>query len=312
MAEFELNTSVFTLKELREADFTPYDAVYLGDPYCRDYRENLSENPEDLKEAISLLREQGKTVYLSTYAVPRNADLEAVKQTLQLAEENRVEGVEIHNYGVLNLCRDKFPALKIHLGCLANLYTAPTVELLKEYRVNRVTGNFELSLEELTELKDQTHMEFELLLHGKMALGISEFCLLKDRLRDKSGSCLDLCRGNRFLDTPKMTLKSFGRVTLSGKDVCLLEHLPEILSREFKTFRLETFGEARDYPGTVGAIYRRALTEALKPDFLPQARLSQLQALSPKGLCNGYAFAVSGQDYLNLEDREQQKTASGR
>lgn len=297
MPELELNTSVFTLAELRQADFTDYDAIYLGDPYCPDYPENLSLNPGDLEEAVKLLREQGKTLYLSTYAVPRDADLEQVSRTLELALRLGMEGVEIHNYGVLNLCRREFPQLDVHMGCLANLYTAPGAQVLKNYGVSRVTGNYELSLEELTELKTQTGMEFEILLHGKIPLGISEFCLLKERLPEPK-NCLELCRGSHFLASREMSLKSFGRLTLSGKDICMIEHIPQLLACGFAKFRLETFGEPRDYPGKVGKIYRLALTEAQKPGYRPQQYLEELKALSPHGLCNGYYFEVSGQDYI--------------
>lgn len=304
MANFELSTSVFTLSELQHTDISPFDSIYLGDPFCRDYSKNLGENREDLEKALKLLRSKDKKVYVSTYSVPRNDDLEAAERLLSWCEELKVDAVEVHNFGTLRMAKNRHPGLNLFVGCLANIYTEPTVMKLKEFGASRIMGNYELSMEELETIKNNCNIDVELLVHGKMILGISESCLLKRRLEHKEDDCMDLCRRDFHLVSSKMFLRTFGRVTMSGKDVCLIEHLPEVVRRGFKVFRIESFAENRDYAGVVGNIYRRALEEATGGrDFNPYNYLPDLQKISRSNLCNGYYFATSGQEYVTAGQR---------
>jgi len=52
MPPFELNTDISNTRDLQASNLSPYDAVYLGNPYCRDYEANFLECLEDLAEAI--------------------------------------------------------------------------------------------------------------------------------------------------------------------------------------------------------------------------------------------------------------------
>jgi len=299
---FELNTSIFTLKELKNTDISAYDAVYLGDPFCRQYEDNLSENYKDLKSAISIVKDKGKKVFVSTYAVPRNSDLKAVEKTFCLAAKLKADAVEIQNYGVLRMIRDIIPKMPVHAGSLANIYTVATAQKLKADGVKRIKGNYELCLDELAELKDSSGLETEVLLHGKMILGISEYCLTKKWLGKKTGDCQGLCRKNNCLSSRKLVLNNFGRVTLSGKDMCMIEHLPLVLKKGFRVFRLETFRETRGYAAEVGRIYKGAIQEALGSfKYQPRKHLLKLKKFSPLGFCNGYYFATSGQDYIHSQ-----------
>ena len=68
----ELVTNVPTLEVLSKCSVEPYDAIYLGNPYCWDYDGNLISNFNDLEVAIEMLKEMGKKVYITTFAAPRN------------------------------------------------------------------------------------------------------------------------------------------------------------------------------------------------------------------------------------------------
>jgi len=53
MKTFELNTTISNLQSLRESDLCTYDAVYLGNIYCRSFQENFLERLNDLKDGIA-------------------------------------------------------------------------------------------------------------------------------------------------------------------------------------------------------------------------------------------------------------------
>jgi len=56
MGPFELNTTISNLRNLRESDLSAYDAVYLGNIYCRIYEDNFLERLDDLEEGIALVK----------------------------------------------------------------------------------------------------------------------------------------------------------------------------------------------------------------------------------------------------------------
>ena len=46
---FELSTNVDNLKQLRQGDYSAYDALYLGDFSCPEYPNNFCSHPETLQ-----------------------------------------------------------------------------------------------------------------------------------------------------------------------------------------------------------------------------------------------------------------------
>ena len=100
---YELNTTIANLQDLRQSDLRDYDAVYLGDIYCRLYESNFLERLTDLKEGLRILRDQGKRAYVTTYAAPRNDFLPKVRKMLAAAAEGGADAVEVHNLGVVRI-----------------------------------------------------------------------------------------------------------------------------------------------------------------------------------------------------------------
>ncbi len=303
----ELNTNLPNLQSLKESQLAPYQGLYLGHPYCPDYKGNFLERPEDLREAVDRLRQQGKKVYVSTYAAPKSRELDRVRALLEVAAESNVDAVEAYNPGVVRIVHREFPSLAIHTGIFANVYTAAGAARLREYGVRRVTPHYELNLEEIDELAAASGVEVELLVHGKMPLGITDSCFLLP-YRNASGlDCPDLCRENFWLRRREWVLKPIGQVMLSGADVCMIEHLPGLLARGYRVFRVETLTEGPEYRSRVGKIYAEAVSSAAGAGAHgggPMDRtldwLRELRELSAHGLCNGYYFARSGRDYVGV------------
>ena len=303
MPKFELSIPVFTLEEMDAGSLAPYDAVILGDPFCRDYQANLAENSDDLARAVEMARKWGKKVYVATYAVPRQADLPHLERSLPGLADLGVDGIEIHNLGALRLAHTLVPGIPIQMGVLSNLYTDLAVARLAEYGVSRVTMSPELSLEESALVQERTGIEVTVTLHGQMVLGISEGCLLKRWRNLSSDDCPRYCAQEYWLRSGELELRSFGRATLSGRHLCLIEHLDLLLELGFSIFRIDVYAQDPSYRGRVGEIYRRALEQAGAKKYDPQSDLEELRGLSRGGLCNGYAFQVSGSAYVSASGR---------
>jgi putative protease len=296
---FELNTAISNMKDLMASDLSPYDAVYLGNLYCRDYEANFLEKLDDLRAGIRHCREAGCKVYLTTYAAPRNYYLPQIRKAIAVAAEEGVGAVEAHNLGVVWILRNEFPALSIHIGGFANVYTDTGALVLRDYGGTRVTPNYELSLEEIEGMAHSTSLPLEILVHGKMPLGISDYCFLLEYEKAWGMQCPDLCQQDLFLRQGDWAMKSTGKGVLSGRDVCMLEYLPRLVAGGFRFFRIEAVSEDPAYRRDIGIVYREALEQAFSGVYeMREAWWQKIQAHAKVGLCNGFYFGQSGQLYI--------------
>jgi len=297
----ELNTTIANLRDLQASALRDYDAVYLGDIYCRLYEANFLERPDDLKEGLRILRDQGKRPYVTSYAAPRNDFLPRVRRILEVAATEGAEAVEVHNLGILKIVHDEFPGLPVHIGGFANVYTDAGVEVLRGFGAVRITPNYELSLDEIREIVASCGVPMELIIHGKMPLGVSDYCFLLDYEEQWGIKCPDLCQKDLFLKQGDWSMKSVGKGIMSGKDVCMLEHLPRLLAEGHRHFRIETLSETPEYRRQVAAVYREALARAAEGPFdQDDGWWRVVRAHARIGLCNGFYFGKSGMDYAGI------------
>ncbi|HZY30106.1 MAG TPA: peptidase U32 family protein [Candidatus Methylomirabilis sp.] len=298
---FELNTTISNLRDLESSDLSPYDAVYLGNITCRLYEGNLLEHLGDLREAIAVVKNQGKRVYVASYAAPRNDFLPKLHMALAVAVEAGADAVEVHNLGVLKIVHETHPGLPVHIGGFANVYTDAGAQVLKRFGAVRITPNYELSLEEIGQIHRQVALPMELLVHGKMPLGISDHCFLLEYEEAWGMKCPDLCQQDLFLKQDDWAMKSIGKGILSGKDVCMLEHLPRLAAEGHSRFRIEAVSESPTYRSEVGRVYREALEHAFGgTDGMKERWWDTLRGHARVGLCNGFYFGKSGMEYLGV------------
>lgn len=301
MSKYELNTTIANLRDLRNSDLRDYDAVYLGDIYCRVYEGNFLERPDDLKEGLQILRDQGKRAYATTYAAPRNDFLPKARKMLEVAAAAGAEAIEVHNLGVLRMAHEQVPQTPLHVGGFANVYTAAGIGVLRQYGAVRFTPNYELSLDEIGEVTAESGLPMEILVHGKMPLGVSDYCFLLDYEEKWGVKCPDLCQKELFLKQGDWAMKTVGKGVLSGKDVCMIEHLTRLLNEGHRYFRIETVSETPEYRREIAAVYRAALDRASEGDAAIDESWSEaLLRHAHIGLCNGFYFGRSGMDYAGI------------
>ncbi|MCL6634732.1 MAG: U32 family peptidase [Peptococcaceae bacterium] len=298
---FELNTQIASPAELRRDVLEPYQAVYLGNPFCPRYKNNLLEDLQALKQGVALAHDLGKKAYVTTYAAPATEDLPHILRIVEAAVDAGADAVEAHNLGVIRLIAGNFPGTAIHSGGLANVYTSYGAAHLAGMGVKRITPHYELSLEEIKYIRDAAGTEVEILLHGKMPLGITRDCFMLTV--PGAPPCPEACGEEFWLRHKDWVLRPAGTIMLSGRDVCMLEHLPFLTGAGYRVFRIEALFENAEYKKEVGGIYGRALESLAEGEAAGEA-LAGLLAYNRHGFCNGFYFGRSGRDYVALRGRE--------
>ncbi|GAB4241734.1 MAG: U32 family peptidase [Deltaproteobacteria bacterium] len=300
MHGFELIVSVASPRELEGTDLSPYDAVCLGSPYCRRVEGNYAEDLGLLPPAVSALHAAGKRACVTTPAVPREADLPHVSRLIDAAAGAGADALEVHNMGVLRIVREKGRPVPVHMGAYANVYTHLAAGVMRDAGAVRVRPNAEVTLEEAATIAREAGVEAELLVHGKIPLGVTDRCFLLTEPEGSDPKCPSACGEIHWLTSRRWVLKTVGKGVLSGKDMCLLEHLPRLARDGFRVFRVEGLYESAAYRSEIGTVYREALSRAFAGgDFAVEPRWADaVRRHAPKGLCNGYWFGTAGRKYV--------------
>ncbi len=194
--------------------------------------------------------------------------------------------------------------IPLHLGVFGNLYTDETARVVKEYGVERVYPNPELSLKEILFIKNNAPVDVIFPIHGKIPLVISETCFIMEHSENNDKACGFACEKSHWLSRKNgdWSLKDAGRMTLSGKDLCMIEHMNYLTEAGLEHFYIQSHGEDASYINKVGKIYRDALNRVNdKYSTLADSWIKELSVLSHEGLCNGYYFENAGQKYVGNE-----------
>lgn len=292
MREIEMTATIGRLRDLEDEALAPYDAVYLGDPFCECGADNLLEREADLHEAIRRLKDCGKSVYLSTYVEPWSDTTARLRRTIERSVRWGIDAVEISDLGVLRIVAATWPALAIHISQFIKLFNPQSVGTIAQGRVQRIMPNPELSLDEIDTLREGSSIPLELQVHGKIPLGYTERCVLRSDPPGSATACSGMCyEPYRLEHASGLAMRPAGRVTLAQKDLCMLPHLGTLLRKGYRYFRVETRFESSAYRKAVGLIYREHLTRLLDDE-------ATLSAMNPYGLCNGFYFEQPGMTYV--------------
>ncbi len=308
MARVELVLTVSSPQELSGTEVRPYDAVCLGNPYCPRVAGNYAADFAALREAVSALHAAGKKAYVTSPAAPRGRDLPRVGALIDSAAAAGADALEVHNMGVLRILRGKGNPLPAHMGAFANVYTHLAARVMRDYGAVRVRPNAEVSLDEMRTIAADGGVEVEILVHGKIPLGVNEACSLLFAPEGEDPNCPAACGEEHWLSAGRggrgheeeWVLKTVGKGILSGKDMCMIEHLPALLEGGFGIFRIEGLYESPAYRSEIGAVYREALEAASSPGSYA-VRPGWAEAIrrhGRHGLCNGYYFGKTGRLYV--------------
>ena len=300
MREFELIVSVASPGELAGTDLSPYDSVCLGSPYCRRVEGNFAEELERLEGIVSRLHGIGKKAYVTSPAVPRQADLPHVARLVEAASAAGADALEVHNLGALRILREMGRPIPAHMGAYANVYTHLAAGVMRDAGAVRVRPNAEVTLEEMAAIARDAGVEVEVLVHGKIPLGVTDRCFLLTEEEKTDPRCPAACGEVHWLTTRQWVLKTVGKGVLSGRDMCLLEHLPRLAGDGFRVFRVEGLYETAEYRSAIGAIYREALEGVFagREHTVAEDWASAVRRHAARGLCNGYCFGTAGRKYV--------------
>ena len=312
MRRTELLVPAGSLEVFRVAVLYGADAVYIGGETfgLRAKAKNFSF--EDMKEAVKFAHERGVRVYVTANILAHNDDLDKVESYFKELGEVGVDALIISDPGVFMIAKRVLPNMELHVSTQANNTNYGTYRFWHDLGAKRVVAARELSLKELKRIRAEIpdEMEIEAFVHGAMCISYSGRCLLSNFLtgRDANqGACTHPCRWKYSLMEETRPGEYFpveeterGTFIFNSKDLCMIEHIPELVEAGIDSFNIEGRMKTALYVATVARTYRKALDDYAKGREVYEANLpwyrEEIAKCTYREYTTGFFFGKPGAD----------------
>ena len=276
----ELLIPASSLEVLKVAVMFGADAVYIGGEAfgLRANAKNFSK--EDMIEGIDFAHKHGVKVFVTANILAHNSDLEGVREYMQELKEIKPDALIIADPAIFTIAKEVCPEIEIHISTQANNTNYGTFKFWHGLGAKRVVTARELSLKEIKEIRDNIpeDLEIETFIHGAMCISYSGRCLLSSFMagRDANkGACTHPCRWKYAVmeeSRPGEYMPVYenerGTYIFNSKDLCMIEHIPEMMESGIDSFKVEGRMKTALYVATVARTYRMAINDYKKsPDY---------------------------------------------
>lgn len=302
----ELLAPAGDLEKLKIAVLYGADAVYIGgEEYSlRAKAKNFTE--EQMKEGIEFAHSHGAKVYVTANIYAHNSDFEGMAEYFEKIEALGADAILISDLGVFSVAREAVPNMEIHVSTQANNTNYMSANMWYKLGARRVVVARELSFKEIKTIRENipADMDIEAFVHGAMCISYSGRCLLSNYLsgRDANkGECVHACRWKYYLmeetrpgEYMPVVENERGTYIYNSKDLCMIEHIPELIDAGVQSFKIEGRMKTPFYVGTVVKAYRQAIDDCLKDRALYESKkeyyLEEVSKASHREYTTGFYY----------------------
>ena len=285
MKKPELLIPASSLEVLKTAVIFGADAVYIGGEAFGLRAKAKNFTMEEMKEGIEFAHARNVKVYVTANILAHNYDLEGVEEYFKELRDIHPDALIIADPGVFSIAKRVCPEIERHISTQANNTNYETYRFWYELGAKRVVSARELSLEEIRQIRNHIpdDLEIETFIHGAMCISYSGRCLLSNYFtgRDANrGACTHPCRWKYAVveeTRPGEYMPVYenerGTYIFNSKDLCMIDHIPEILESGIDSLKIEGRMKTALYVATVARTYRKAIDDCLQSRELYEKNL---------------------------------------
>lgn len=308
----ELLIPASSLETLRTAVIFGADAVYIGGEAFSLRAKAKNFSAEDMKEGIAFAHEHKAKVYVTANILAHNDDLDEVRKYFEELKEIRPDALIISDPGIFAIAKEVCPEIECHISTQANNTNYQTFLFWHRQGAKRVVSARELSLKEIRQIREHIpdDLEIETFVHGAMCISYSGRCLLSNFLagRDANqGSCTHPCRWKYAVVEEKRPMEYMpvyenerGTFIFNSKDLCMIEHIPELVDAGIDSFKIEGRMKTALYVATAARTYRKAIDDYLESPEMYQRNLpwyvSQISNCTYRQFTTGFFFGKPSEE----------------
>ncbi|MBD9185157.1 MAG: U32 family peptidase [Clostridiales bacterium] len=305
--KLELLSPAGDAEQLKMSVLYGADAVYLAgtDFGMRSFAGNFS--PEELPRAVSFAHDHGVKVHVTVNTMPRNEEAMRLPAYLEQLDNAGVDALILADLGAFTMAGKYAPHCQRHVSTQQSVANYVCAQSWFDLGASRVVLAREVSLEEIRTIREKTdpRLELETFGHGAMCVSYSGRCLLSNYMtgRDSNrGACAQPCRYRYALMEEKRPGEYFpifedekGSYILNSRDMCMIDHLKELLDAGVDCIKLEGRAKSAYYAAIVTGAYRHCLNDAFagrEPDAVWR---DEVEHVSHRVYSTGFYFGYPGQ-----------------
>ncbi|MBF0518463.1 MAG: U32 family peptidase [Nitrospirae bacterium] len=302
-------------EKLRVALHYGADAVYLGLSEFSLRAKSSSFSEPELQNAIKLIHSASKKAYVTINIFPHNRDIGLIKDHISFLAAASPDGVIISDIGVFELMTKLAPQIPVHISTQANITNYQSARFWQRQGASRLVLSRELSIEEISSIREQVSIELECFVHGSICISYSGRCYISSFLANRAaneGLCTNSCRWQYTLMEEKRPGEYFpvyenqrGSYILSSKDLCMLSHLDKLYRAGINSFKIEGRIKGINYLSGVTGVYREAIDSLSDiPYKVRESWLHTLKMSSNRGFTTGMFLGEHPQSDYNHDSSE--------
>ncbi len=302
----ELLSPAGNFEKLKAALLYGADAVYLAGQMfgMRSAADNFTV--EELYAAAEYVHARDKKIYLTVNTMPHVQEYPLLRKFLSDIKDAGIDAMIVADLGVMSTVREIIPDMEIHMSTQTSIVSPAAAKAYAAMGARRLVLARELTMEEIRAIRAELPPEIELeaFIHGSMCVSYSGRCLLANAFNGRDGNrgtCSQPCRWNYALVEEKRPEMPFpieqqegvGTFILSSKDMCMIEHIPELMQSGIVSFKIEGRMKSAYYTAVATNAYRMAIDAYLQdPEgyrYDPRW-LEELESVSHREYGTGFYF----------------------
>ncbi len=282
------------------------NAVYLGGERfgARAYAQNFTD--DEIVRAIGYAHLFGVKVYLTVNTLIKESEWQEAIDYVRGFYKAGLDGCIVQDLGLISVFSELFPDMECHVSTQGFVTGRSSARFYKSYGSSRVVLARELSLEEISNVRESEEIEVEAFIHGAMCYAYSGNCLFSSCLGGRSGN-RGRCAGPCRLD---YIVESGGKVSdrgyyLSMKDQCALKLIPELCDRNIDSLKIEGRMKKPEYSAFVTKTYRKYIDKYIndhKDLSVADEDLDDLKHMYLRSrIGEGYFHKNNGKDMITVD-----------
>ncbi len=311
MKKIELLAPVGSQETLEAAIHAGADAVYLaGNQFgARKSAKNFDE--EGIISAIQYCHLHGVSVYVTVNTLIKPDEVEAMHQWIDFLYQKDADAIIIQDLAVLRYIQAHYPDFPCHASTQMTCHHLGDVIMAQEMGFKRVVLARELSLEEIIDIYEQTHVELEFFVHGALCISYSGQCLMSSSIGGRSGNrgaCAQPCRQAYLLKRREDNQVMSDVETpylLSPKDVNAMAMISSLKGYERISLKIEGRMKRVDYVYSVVNAYRQELEGH-------PVQISGIERAFNRGYSQGHLGKADFSQLMNYQSPSHQGTLLGK
>ncbi len=249
------------------------DAVFLAGKLFGMRSAPKNFDNDDLKKACELAHAHNAKIHVTCNVLPRNDELKYLPEYLRYCQDCGVDALIIADLGVMEAAKKYAPDVALHVSTQAGVTNYAAANVLYNMGASRVVLARELPLDQIADIRAHipNELEIECFVHGAMCVSFSGRCLISSYMtgRDANhGECAQPCRWKYHLFEENRQGQYFpveetsdGTYLYNSRDLCMIEHIPELVKAGISSFKIEGRAKSAYYTAVTTNAYRHAVDD---------------------------------------------------